>query len=287
MSVQLGILFGLVAMIGWGISDFLGAYISRKATPFKAFFLTRAFATALLIVLLLSFFKPVTLSSFSVLLVLIAAGLYIFSGLAYYKGVTVGEVSIVVPVASSYPVITVILSVLFLNESLTYLQIVAIASAILGSLLTSFKLRDISRLSLKRISKGVNYAVFAAIGWGFMLLFVGILSNSLGWYLPILLMNVIGFAYLASYVKLYRKKISLPIKRIVAIILFSATLDVIAFLSYSVGTTITYIAIVATVSSVYPIITILFARFFFKEKLDANQWLGVLFVLFGLALLSV
>lgn len=286
MDAQLGIFFGLIAMLGWGLSDFLGAYISRKTTPLKAFTLTRTFGLLLLALFFLIFTTPVRFSPFSIILVLVTAVLYVLSGLSYYKGLTIGQVSVISPVASSYPALTVILSVLLLKESLTSQQIAAISLAILGSILASFKLKDLIKLNPKNAARGVNYAIFASLCWSFMLLFIGILSSDLGWYVTVLLLNAFSLLYLVSYSKVYKKDISFPAKGIILIIVLSAILDVFAVLSYSFGTTITYVAIIATVSSVYPAITILLARFFFKEKLDVNQWFGVLLVLVGLVLLS-
>src|SRR5271157_1157350 len=154
MDVQLGILFGLTAMLGWGISDFIGAHVSRKIGPFRAFVLTGVVTSIFLLILIPFFFKSATFSSLTIILVLITAFLYMVAGLSYYKGLTVGDVSIVSPVGSSYPILTVILSVLFLGENLTGLQIAAIASAIIGSVLVSFRLKDLLKLSTKRLAKG-------------------------------------------------------------------------------------------------------------------------------------
>jgi drug/metabolite transporter (DMT)-like permease len=287
MNIQFGILLGLVSMLGWGVSDFLGAYISRKTTPLKAFTLTRLFGTAALLILSILFFQSAGLSLFTISLALVTALLYVVASVSYYKGMTIGNVSIISPVASSYPALTVVLSVLLLGEKLTGLQEAAILTIIIGAILVPFKLSDFRKKKVKSISKGLKYAVIAAAGWGFMMIFIGVLASRLGWFMPILLMNFFGLGYLLSYSKAYRKDISLPKKSILIIIIFSAVLDVAASLSFSAGTTFAYIAIVATVSSVYPSITILLANFFFKEKLDADQWLGVLLVLFGLALLSI
>jgi drug/metabolite transporter (DMT)-like permease len=291
MDVQLGLLFGLVAMASWGISDFLAAYISRKIGFFRAFAITRALSMILLLLLIPFFFTQVALSQTAIILILVTAFFFIVANLSYYKGFAVGEISVISPIASTYPVITVLLSVFLLKESLSLLQIAAIGLAIIGSVLTSFRFADLKNLKPKKFSQGVGYAVLASIGWGIMMLLIGILANTLGWFPPILFMNVAVLFYLIPASRLYKKSLTAPIKGSMTAILLVSILMVIfdtsAGLSYSISTTFSYIAIVATVSSIYPMLTILLARIVFKEKLGANQMLGVGLVLLALFLLSL
>lgn len=291
MDFQLGLLFGLIAMVGWGTSDFLAAMISRKIGFFRAFALTRILSMVLLLLLIPFFFQPITLSQSTIILILVAAFFFIIANLSYYKGFAVGEISVISPIASTYPVITVLISVFLLKESLSLLQIAAVGLAIMGSVLTSFRLADLRKLKPQKFAQGIHYAILAAIGWGVLMVMVGILANTIGWYSPVLLMNVVVLFYLLPISRLYKKNLTLPIKSsIVAILplcILMVILDTSAGLSYSISTTFAYVAIVATVSSIYPMLTILLARVVFKEKLSINQGVGIGLVLLALLLLSM
>jgi drug/metabolite transporter (DMT)-like permease len=291
MDFQLGLLLGLAAMLGWGLSDAVAASLSRSMGSFRAFAITRALSLALLLLLIPFFLQPVALTQTALLLVLAMSLFLVVGNLSYYKGFTVGEVSVVSPIAATYPVITVLLSVFLLGESLSALQAFAIGLAIAGSVLTSFKLSDLRGLKKGKPAGGVGYAVLAAASWGFMILLIGLLSNELGWFATILLLNLVTAAFLLPVSGLYRREISLPFKGSLPLVLllcaFLVIVDTGGALAYSLGATIAPIAIVATVSSIYPIITVLLARAFFRERLSANQGVGIAMVLAALLLLAL
>ena len=117
MTISLGILFGIVAMIAWGISDFFAAKASRKSGVFSTLFWSQAAGTIMLILAYLFFFKIPAISAGIVMLILVSAFLNIAALLSFYKGMKVGTVSIISPIASAYAAVTVILSLIFLNEN--------------------------------------------------------------------------------------------------------------------------------------------------------------------------
>ena len=285
-------LFGLIAMVGWGVSDLIAAYLSRKVGSFRTFAITRVMGLVLILLLAALFLRPVVLSPSTILMVLVTAFVGLVANLSYYKGFTIGEVSVMSPIASTYPVVTVLLSVLLLKESLSPLQVAAVKLGHSG-------LRSDFGQAYKRAQPQgqagharcrVCRAGFAGLGSPDAA--GGVLANSIGWYLPILLVNLATvLLYLLPASRLYRKDLAFPMKGTVAsVLLLSAVMvlfDTTGMLSYSAATTVTYIAIVATVSSIYPVITILLARAVFKERPSANQRIGICMVLLALFLLAV
>ncbi len=286
MAVTLGILFGIVAMIGWGVADFFVAKAVRKANVLKTFVWSQIIGLVLFLIIFLLFFKfPII--SFSLLGILLIAGfLGVVPLLAYYKGLQIGAVSIISPIAASYAAVTVVLSLIFLNETLTALQAIGIILAILGAILTSFKFHDLIKLRLKNFAAGVKYAVIAMLGWGVLIIFIDILVSKLGWFLPIFLIKAIIVFYALSYSFIAKKNISFP-KHVGLFIILIGFLESMGFLAFGAGISLEYTAIIAPVSSVYPAITIILARIFFKEILDLNQKIGIAAVLLGLVLLSI
>ena len=212
--------------------------------------------------------------------------LIVTAGLAFYKGLQVGYVSIVSPIASASAVIAVILSLIFLKESLTTLQAIGISLAILGAILTSFSYHDLIRLNLKNIATGVKYALIAMFGWGVMIVIIDILVSKLGWFIPIFLTKLVVVFYLLTYSGLTRKNISLP-RNVTLIVIIAGILESIAFLSLGAGLNLEYTSIVAPIASAFPVTAIILARIFFKEILEINQKLGVVAVIGGLVLLSL
>lgn len=66
-----------------------------------------------------------------------------------------------------------------------------------------------------------------------------------------------------------------------------ALLDTTANVAYNVGITTSLTAVVAVISSLYSVVTVLMAWLFLRERLARWQWVGVAGILIGIALVSV
>ncbi|MFH0868571.1 MAG: DMT family transporter [Candidatus Woesearchaeota archaeon] len=286
MALSLGILFGIIAMIGWGVADFFAAKAVRKSSVFKTYFWIQAIGLVIYLLIFLLFFKLPAISLMTFALIVICAFIGITTVMSFYKGLQVGIVSIISPIGASYAVVTVILSLIFLNETITSFQAVGISLVILGAILTSFKFHDLIRLKVKNIAAGVKYAVFAMLGWGVLMVLIDVLVADLGWFLPILFIVAVEIFYLLAYSGAAKKSISFP-KNIALFVILAAVLEVIAFLSFGFSITSENVAIVAPIISAFPAITIILARIFFKEILELNQRVGILAIISGLILLAL
>lgn len=286
MAITLGILFGIIAMISWGFSDFFAASAARKTSVIKTLIWSQIIGTSILVAAFFLFFKFPVISLTSLVIILIGAFLNIVALLAFYRGMQIGTVSIISPISSSYAVITVILSLTFLNEKITALQAAGIILAIFGTVLASFKLHDLLKLKLRNISTGAGYGLIAMIGWGIAFVLLSSLVKEIGWFYPPLLIKAVGIFYVLAYAGTLKKDISFP-KNAALVVIFVGILETVGFLFLGAGMSSEQTAIVAPVSSTYPLITIILAQIFFREVLDLNQKIGIASVLVGLVLLSV
>jgi uncharacterized membrane protein len=286
MALTLGILFGIIAMLGWGVADFFVAKAVRKTNVLKAFVWNQIVGLTLIFLVFLFYFKFPVISFSTVIIILIAGFLGVISNFAFYKGLQVGNVSIISPISASAAAITVILSLIFLNEALSTLQVIGVILAILGAALTSFKFHDLIRLRLKNIATGVEYAIVAMLGWGVLFVLVDVLVSKLGWFLPILFIKTIIVFMLLTYSTTTKKNISFP-KNAALFVILIGVLESAAFLAMGAGVSSEYTAIVAPVAFAFPAVTIILARIFFKEILEINQKIGIVSVLAGLVLLSI
>jgi len=284
MDIFSGIFFGTVAMVSWGASDFFVTKSVRGCDPLKALFWSQIFALGLMFLIFYNFFK---LPDFSVavIIMLLASGFFtVLANLSFYKSLRLGKVSIVMPVASCWAVVTVLLSLIFLEESLTILRAVGVILAVVGALLVSFKMKDAS-LDVKKYDKSVKYAIIAALAYGSDFVIIDLVANKIGWFLPIFFIGFITACYLLVYAGITRKDISLP-KNVLKFIFLVGILDTIAYLSYASSVTREYGAVVAPIAAASPAVSILLARIFFREKLEINQEIGMASVLLGLIVLA-
>ena len=286
MSIPTGVIFGIIAMFCWGTADFFVAKAVKKTNVFKVFLWSQIIGLILFFLIFLLFFKFPTTSVNIIIIILIAAFIGLIGYLAFYKGLQIGKVSIVSPIAASWSVVIVILSLIFLNEKLTTIQFIGIGLAIVGAVLVSFKLHDLLKLRIKNIAIGVKYALVALFGWGFFMFLIGITVDKLGWFFPMFFIKTAMVFYLLSYSGLSKQNIKFP-KKVYFLIILIGVLEVIAFLSYGIGINYEYNSIVAPIAAAFPVITVILARIFFKEKIEINQKLGVMSIISGLVLLSL
>lgn len=139
MGLAEGILFGTSALIGWGLADFCVALATRKISVLRTLFWGQAVSGAILTVVALIWFDIPAISVMDSGILLFIGLLATVAYLGFYKGIETGKLALVSPVAASWAMITVVLSILFLGESLNPTQTAGISLVISGTVLTAFK----------------------------------------------------------------------------------------------------------------------------------------------------
>ena len=271
--------------------------------------------------------------SFTFTGLLLSALIGIFTGLCaalgyllFYRALEVGPVSIVSPITATSSTFTLLLSVLILQERLSFGHMGLVILVILGLVLASTSLVELRALSkqpwhfLLRWSQGVRWAIVATLAFGAMDFGIGASASMNGWFLPVLWTRIfsIVFLFLASEWKRRRRispthipanlaasgrtlSLSLPsleeIKRTSArlsprsALAFSlrswrGTIESLAILTFSFDTRIATTGITSAIASSYALVTLLFGLIVYRERLAANQLFGI-GVMVGLILLAV
>ncbi len=281
-----GVLSGLVAMLGWGIGDVFLKKPSEKFHGVNVLFYTHLimllFSVPVFIIFLSN--NQFSLSLTDALLILILAGVDLFAFLNYFHGLKVGELSVMAPISALYSIVTVILSVIFLNEVLTRLNIVAIGIAIIGIILTSTDLKNIHKI---HTSKGIWNAVLSMFGWGVYMFMAGILEERIGWQMTFFLTTAALVIALASYKTVSRVKEKKTINQYWKSFAIAGFLYTIAWLFVNIGISVSLVSIVSVISSMAPAVTVVLAVLFLNEKLVLNQVIGIITILVGLFLISL
>lgn len=277
-------------MFGWGTSDFLAAKSSRRIGYLLTYFWSQL--VALLIALIYFWIKFPTLNINEIpqyLILLLPAGfLYLVGALAFYKGLTGGKVSLVSPLGASWAMITVILSVIILEEVLQTNQIIAIILIIFGIILVSINLKEILKTKRLALLGGIKEGLIAMLTWGISLFLMVPASKALGWFLPVLAFKFFGLLFFIFYTAFSRKSLKIDFKTSLLILLFfTGFLDMVAFFGYSFGVEGEYASIIAPIAASYPLATVILARIFLKERIVLNQAFGIIGIIAGLVLISV
>lgn len=280
------IFFGLVAMCGWGVINFLIALLTKKVKSFKVAFLIQFFAFFPTL-LLFPFFKTglsfgkdfLSLS----LLGIIGAGAYTF----LTKGYSQGAVSIISPISSSWAVITAVLSFIILKEEITSFKIIGIVTALLGVILVSTNFQQLFKEKKVKLLAGTKWAILTAIGWGINFFLLAFFSRKLGWYFANLGLRFWSSLAFLGLANLTQNKFSYLLKNIPKLLWAIVVLDVFTFMMFNLGLVKGEPAVVSVIGSAAPLVSITLAALFLKEKLSWLQKVGILFCLAGIITLSL
>lgn len=286
VNLEYGILFAIAAMFVWGLSDYFIAIAVRKVGVTKASLYFLVFTVVVFAIMALHFSLGI-LAYGSILTIVILGAIITVGNLSFSKGLHDGNVSIIVPIASAWVIITVLLSLLLLHETLTLLELIGAVAIMAGTILASFKLHDVREAKIRNISKGVPFAVITAVSWGVYYYIVGIFTLKVGWFQAAFLFNIPAIFFMVMFGLATKKDISFPKVPIVFLIIGLAFLNVIGLLGYNLSVTYGYIALTAPITSAAVIVTVMLAFVLLRERPENSQILGIMFVIAGIIAVSI
>jgi drug/metabolite transporter (DMT)-like permease len=281
-----GFIFGILAMLCWGTSDVLAANALRhKASNFQVFFWSQILRAG--IYLLLAAIFPQTLAALPTpyLWVILASGIINSTCyLLFYRAFEISDVSIISPIVSTWSAVAVVLSVIFLHQFLTPLQTFAVALAIGGTFLAAFRYRNLSLKKIKKV-KGLGLALTCSAGWGVNFLLLNILIGAVGWLMAAVIAAFAALFFMTVYVVVRKIDVSFPPRQAVFSIFNVGLLEAGGLLAYNYGVQIHSTAYVAPIASTFPLLTVILARIFLKEKPQLHQVIGILLIVAALVML--
>ena len=130
----MAIAFAFISFFTWGIGVFFEAVVARRLESYS--FALWGFVLSAFI---LTFYTPFALSDLSgvtieLLLFIFIIGIIglFFGTIVYYEALKLSSRALVGTIATSFPAVTVIISVIFLNERLTGSQLLSIIVIFIG-----------------------------------------------------------------------------------------------------------------------------------------------------------
>ena len=282
----MAILFALVSYFGWGSGDIFVGLSSRKIGTIPTIFWLNIFGQ-----LLPTLFIPFALGSFpslkilSLLIIILIGLLNTAAGLSYVEGLRIGNASIVGTIGGSFTSIVVLLSLMFLGESLFPSQILAIIIIFAGIVLCSLNFADVKEKNL--LNRGTLLALFSMVAWGIGFTIIKIPVRELGWFWTPYLEGFVGFSIFTIVALRQRKKyLFIPDRQDFSNLLLGGILPAVGFFSYNYAISIGQASIVAPVAGSSITLFVLLSRFAFKDRLSKQQWFGILITLVGIVLLA-
>lgn len=292
MSIELlSVGYGVLAAIGWGLPDLFMAVASKRLGVMRSATGVHIASIVVATAYMLMFsFSPLHLGELTQIHWAALAGMAVLAVLmylAFYRALQLGPVSVVSPIASTHPVVVILLAVTFAGETLNTLQIVGIAAAIGGAMLTAFSPEARFADSGRIIGLGVIFAGATILFVGLWQYSLGILSREIGWFLPVYisrLMSLGMFIPMTVAIKQFNlNRVTLPLA---AGVMIAGLVEIGGLFAFARGSEEGIISLVTTASSIYLIIPIVGGVAIFRERLAINQWAGVGITLAGIVTLA-
>ena len=243
-------------------------------------------AMSFLMVLLVGSLPAIGTISWKSWLFLILSGLSTgASWLCYFRALQLGDVNKVVPIDKSSTILTMLLAMLFLGESITWLKVLCMAAIAVGTYLMIDRKQSVS----KKTSKAwVIYAVLSAIFAAATSILgkVGIhdVESNLGTMLRTAV--VLGMAWMMVFVTGKRKMVFQTTKKELVFISLSGLATGASWLCYYKALQMGPASVVVPIDKLSILVTIAFSYFVLREKLSWKSLGGLALIVSGtLALL--
>ncbi len=272
-----GVLLALGASLVWGVADFVGPWKGRTLGALRVL-LWAEFGglTAVTAVIAIRATPP---HNWALLLAIPAAlsgtlGLY-----AYYRGMAIGAMAVVAPIAGASAIVPVIFG-LATGDRPSTAQIAGIACALVGVVLASQEHQEGER----RVANGVGLAILAAIGFGlyFPAMHAAGKADAL-W--ASFIFRLVAAAIVLVAVILRRPPIRLG-GRNLWIVLGVGLGDTLGNVLFAGSASHGLVSLTSVLASLYPVVTVALAALTLKERVAGLQRIGIVLTLAGVGLIS-
>jgi len=309
------------------MADFAARFASRQVGAYRTLFFMQFFGFIALSIYLkfAGGFSHVAPGWQPWALAVVAGLLNVTASLSLYYSFEIGVMSIVGPVSSSYPALTVALS-LASGERINALRGIGIAVTLTGVILAAMSFapkpanppdapnpsdaantsnpvhprdainpvgsanpaKEGNPSTTSRLSRGVGWAILAAVGFGFMFWFLGFhVVPLVGDAVSVWVMRLTALVSLAVVASPARQTIRLPHGGVWWMLAAVGFMDTAAFVANNAGLHIGPVSVVSVLASLYGAVTVLLAWIFLRERLERSQWLGIVLIFVGIVCVSI
>ena len=272
------LVLALGASVAWGVSDFVGPLLSRTLGTLRVLFWAQIGGCAAIgIAVAARGDRP---AGWAVLFAIAASFGGMLGLFAYYRGMAVGAMSVVAPIAGVSAIVPVIFGIVTGDRPSTA-QYAGIACALAGVGLASIEQHEGAR----RVAAGVGLALLAAIGFGFYFPWMHAAGEVDFWWAS-LVFRLTALGIVAAAVAVDRPALKLGRKEL-AIVVAVGIGDTLGNLLFAAASGHGLVSLTSVLASLYPIVTVMLAAAVLRERVAPTQRAGIVLTLAGVALISV
>lgn len=272
------LLLALGASVAWGVSDFFGPLLARAQGTLRVLFWAQVGGcAAIALAVAIRGHGP---AGWAVLFAILASLGGMLGLFAYYRGMEVGAISVVAPIAGVSAIVPVAFGIAT-GDDPSAPQIAGIACALAGVGLASVEHHEGSR----RIAAGVGLALLAAVGFGFYFPWMHAAGKVDFWWASLVFRST-ALVLLAVVVTQQRAPLRLR-PRDLAVALAAGVGDTLGNVFFAASSGHGLISLTSVLASLYPVVTVLLAATVLHEKVAPMQKAGIVLTLTGVVLISV
>ena len=204
---------------------------------------------------------------------------------SYYYVIGRGQLALTGTVVGTYPIITVILSLIFLNESPSIFQKLAIGVIILGTVLVAFP----NKVQKTKIGSWLLFALVAVFMIGTADFMIKLLINKSDLYTYLFTYGICSMLVTILLSLLDKKGRKLPqfnLKQYLPTFIGDGLIEV-GFFIFHLALKDGYISLVSPISGIYVGITAVLAWLILKEKISKVQFAGIALAAIGVILVGI
>jgi drug/metabolite transporter (DMT)-like permease len=280
------IFFALISFLCWGTGDIFATIVSRKLGSYSANIWASVFK-----LIVFSVYIPFAISSLSQLtlestgMIAVLSIVLAVANLSYNEGLRIANPSLVATISGSFIAVVVILSLIFLKESVTTYQILSIIVIFFGTLLSTLDVKQL-RKGIMKSGRGIILATVTMLLWGVYFTFIKIPVNEVGWFWPTYL-SALSFPFVVLFAKFRKSKMPNPnYDKCLLPFLLMVLITGIAEFSYNSAIDTGMTAVVAPIAGSYPVLLAILAYFIFRDPITRQQKIGIAISLLGIVSLS-
>ena len=271
------LLLALGASLAWGVADFVGPLVSRTLGTLRVLLWAQVGGVASIAIAVAVHGEGP--AGWQVLFAIAAAvggtaGLY-----AYYRGMQLGAMSVIAPIAGASAVVPVV-SGIATGDSPSGFQSGGIVCAIVGVARASVEHQEGQR----RIAAGVGLALLAACGFGFYFPWMHAAGKVDFWWASLTFRST-ALLLVAAAVAARRPALRLG-RRDLAIAVAVGIGDTLGNALFAASSGHGLVSLTSVLASLYPIVTVLLAAAILHEQVARMQKAGIVLTLAGVLLIS-
>jgi drug/metabolite transporter (DMT)-like permease len=272
------LLLALGASLAWGVADFVGPLFSRTLGILRVLFWAQV--GGVLAIGLAVAIRGEGPAGWAVLFAICASVGGMLGLVAYYRGMEIGVMSVVAPIAGVSAVIPVVFGIAT-GDNPSPAQIAGIVCALIGVGLASVEHSD----GRRRVAAGVGLALLAALGFGFYFPWMHAAGKVDFWWAS-LVFRTTALLIVATAVAVQRPSLRLA-PRDLAIVIAVGIGDTIGNVLFAASSGEGLVSLTAVLASLYPVVTVLLAAAVLRERVAPMQRAGIVLTLTGVALIAV